>query len=80
MQGRDVGAGLMGTHKSSGISVFGGYGDPSMLSNPMSGTGIKMPGMDGGDIMGSGAPGAGNWYVGVQWNALPTLKKLFGGK
>lgn len=67
------------THDKSGVSVFGGYGDPTALSNPYAGnSGMSMPSMGGNDVMGRGAaPGA---FIGVQWNALPTIKKAFGWK
>ncbi|MBT9560290.1 MAG: hypothetical protein IV100_29960, partial [Myxococcales bacterium] len=50
------------------------------MMNPYAGNaGMAMPNMGGSDVMGRGNGQAGG-FVGVQWNALPTLQKLFGGK
>jgi len=40
---------------------------------------MAMPNMGSNDVMGRGNGQSGG-FVGVQWNALPTLQKLFGGK
>ncbi len=67
------------THEKSNLTFFGGYGDPTALANPYAGNaGMTMPGMAGNDVMGRGGPQGA--FVGVQWNALPTLKKVMGWK
>ena len=65
-------------HHKSDITVFGGYGDMTALSSPYTGnSGMTMPGMNANDVMGHQG---GSAFIGVSWNALPTLRKLFGGK
>ena len=61
------------------LSIVGGVGDPSRLANPyMYNPGLNMGTMSGDKYMGAG--GAPGGYIGVTWDALPTLRKLFGGK
>lgn len=60
------------------LTIFGGYGDMGAITNPYQGnSGMQMPGLDSRDAMRHDLGGGG--FIGVQWNALPTLKKLFGG-
>ena len=62
------------------ITFFAGYGNAQHMMNPYAGNaGMAMPNMGSSDVMGRGNGQAGG-FVGVQWNALPTLQKLFGGK
>ena len=61
------------------LSIIGGYGSMDMLNNPyMGNAGMKLGPGTGADYMGTGQPAGG--FIGVQWNALPTIKKVLGIK
>ncbi len=62
-----------------GISVLGGYGNMSDLTNPYAGnSGMTMPTAWGDNGMGQGMPGGGGGFIGVQADLLKMGRKLFG--
>jgi hypothetical protein len=73
----DVGVGGKLAIPKADLTIFGGYGDPAMMMNPYRGnSGMSMPSMEGDKYLGTGNPHSG--YIGLSWDAMPTLRKIFG--